>query len=321
MDENSIRKYNDLEQAILKTLAFFDIFDYPLTLVEVYKWLYAPSQSYQLFEINQALEQENLKNIVDCQNGFYFFTGRNEIINTRLKRYQIAEKKFAIALKTIYWLRQLAFIEMIAICNNVGYNNAAKASDIDFFIVVKNKRLWYSRLVITLVASLLGIRRHGQKIADRVCLSFYVADDHLNLADIALAPLDPYLTYWFATLAPVYDAGIYRQFLAANNELLKKYLPNFYPTALNSRRIVLDNAFVKFCKRLDESVLGGTLGSRLESWAKFFELKKMKKHTFGLSHKSDTKVVINDFMLKFHENDRRQDYYNLWQKKLSRLGI
>ncbi len=317
---NNLKNYNDLEKAILKTLAFFDIFDYPLTLVELAKWLYQGQKDYSLFEINKILELEGLKSEVSLKYGFYFLAGREIIVRTRLDRYQIAEEKMRIALKTVRWLRWLIFVEMVAVCNNAGYNNATRQSDIDLFIIVKRGRIWWARLMITFLVELLGLRRHGKKIANRICLSFYITDDNLNLAGIALKPIDPYLAYWFATLAPIYDFGIYDRLLGANR-WLKDYLPNFYNTALNNRRRIFDNLYIKFSKNFDKIFLGGVFGDWLEKAVRFIQLKKMKKGVSNIINPADTKVVISDSMLKFHENDKREVYYSLWREKLNNLGI
>jgi len=314
-------QFTDLERAILKTLAFFDIFDYPLTILEIYKWLYQPKENYQLSEIVQAMDSANLNDEVAGKFGFYFLSGRQSIVTTRLERYQIAEKKFRIALRTVWFLRRLAFIKMIAICNNVSYNNATKESDIDFFIIISRGRLWWSRLVITLAATSLRVRRHDKRIIDRVCLSFYMADNHLNLADIALKPIDPYLVYWLATLAPIYDnLGIYNQLLQANS-WLSEYLPNFWPVDLNARRQVKDNACINFSKNFDQLVLGGVFGDWLEKLAKLVQAKKIKRYFGPTIDEPNTNVVINSSMLKFHKTDRRLDYQLLWQRKLNSLGI
>lgn len=312
------KNFTALETAILKTLAYFDIFDYPLTLVEIHKWLYRPPSSCRLGEINQALSGENLKGLVENNNGFYFLAGRRQIISTRLDRYRLAEKKFRIALKTAWWLRWLVFLKMISICNNVGYNNATSASDIDFFIIIRQGRLYLTRLLVTLAVSALGRRRHGKKIADRVCLSFYISGRHLNLADLALKPADIYLVYWFATLAPIYDQSAYREFLAANG-WLKDYLPNFYPADLTGRRKIGDNSLVKFCRNFKEKILAGFFGDWLERLAKRLQLDKMKKNPSFAG--DDFKVVISDSRLKFHENDRRREYQAAWEGRLKGLGI
>jgi len=317
---SEFKNYSNLEKAILKVLAFFDIFDYPLTSIEIYKWLYQPEQIYKLSEIIEQLDYLNSKNIINFKNGFYFFPGRNDLINTRLNRYQYAEKKFKLALKAAKALRWMAFIKMIAVCNNAGYSNANKNSDIDFFIVVKKGRLFWSRFMITIAVQLLGLRRHKQKITNKICLSFYITDDHINLKDIALTPVDPYLIYWFATLSPIYDRESYTGFMAANS-WLDDYLPNFYQTFLSDRRQVKDNKLVKFSYSLDEKVIKGNLGRFLERFIKKLQLGKMKMNTNSLAKEPDSRVIINDTMLKFHERDRRDFYRTKWQKKLNSIGL
>ncbi|MFA6410916.1 MAG: hypothetical protein WCW26_05090 [Candidatus Buchananbacteria bacterium] len=321
---NENQKFSELQKAILETLAFFDIFNYPLTSVEIYKWLHLkPNQTQTVFSLADvifALNGDWPNQVIASQSGFYFLANRQQIVKTRLDRYQIAEKKMKIALSTIKHLRHLAFIKTIAICNTVGYNNASPSSDIDFFIIIKTGRLWWSRLIITLLVGFLGIRRHDKKIADRVCLSFYITDSHLDLADIALPSSDIYLNYWLATLAPVYDDGTYQKFLAANQKFFN-FLPNFYSAIMSSRRFVSNNWLTDFSKKTDELFFSGFFGDFLEKFAKTIELKKMKKRSFSSGGPTDTEVVINDTMLKFHENDRRQEYQSLWQKRLNDLNI
>lgn len=306
---------DNLQKAIVMTVAYFDIFDYPLTAVEIHKWLY--QQLANLSDILEILASGKLDNIISQKNGFYFLKSRENIIQTRLDRYSIAEPKFKIVLKTVWWLRWLAFVKMIAVCNNLGFSNALAESDIDFFIITKKSRLWWTRLVITLFTDLLGVRRHGGKITNRICLSFYITDNHLNLVDITLKPNDIYLTYWLATLAPIYNrSGTYQKFLEANG-WLKSYLPNFYSTILNNRQSIKDNTWIKFSKSFDELVLGRFLGDWLEKLAKVIQLKKMRKNVGSVTDQPNTNVVISDSMLKFHETDQRQEFQQLWQAKIS----
>lgn len=312
---------SSLEKSVLKTISYFDVFDHPLTLMEVYKWLYQPDQKYSLHQVSQVLNSEAFKSYISHKYGFYFLLNRDDIVRTRLNRYSIAEKKFRRALKTVKFLRFIAFIKMIAVCNNVGYNNGSKDSDIDFFIIVSKGRLWWARLVITLVTTLLGVRRHGNKIVDRVCLSFYTADNHLNLDDISLKPLDPYLIYWFATLAPIYDRdNTYHKFMSANS-WLKEYLPNFYLTNLSLRRSVSDSKLISFLRNIDKAILSTRLGDFLENVSKVVELKKIKVYFGSSPSESNTNVVMTDDMLKLHKTDRREKYKKLWEEKINHLGL
>ena len=89
---------NQLENSILKTLAFFDIFGFPLTEMEIYKWLNTdgtlmtrgwhtddPRMAHgcSLNNIRETLGQMSDK--IQTKNGFYFLSGRESIIEERLK--------------------------------------------------------------------------------------------------------------------------------------------------------------------------------------------------------------------------------------------
>lgn len=321
----SANKFNDLEQAILKTVAYFDIFDYPVTLVEIYKWLYLPKlqqeRSYTLHDISQALNSEKLKTAIDSKAGFYFLPSRQEIINQRLWRYQLANKKFKIALLVSRFLRWLPFIKMIAICNTTGYNNASEKSDIDFFIIVKNGRLWLARLLITILVTSLGIRQHGRKIANRICLSFYLTDNSLDLSAVALKPNDVHLVYWLATtFAPIYDAGIYQHFFTANN-WLKDFLPNLYEVILTDRLRIKNKRLNLFLNRLGEKLSFGYFGDFLEKIARQLQIKRINRYFGQAINQSDHNVVISKSMLKFHKTDRRFFYQEAWLNKLRELNL
>lgn len=303
----------DTHAAIVQTIAYFNLFDYPLTSLEVYKWLYQKKSKYSdvLFALQELTDDGQLVE----RDGFYCLVGREEIVAIRLSRYVLAEKKYRIALRAAQFIQLVPFITFVGVCNNVGFNNGSEKSDIDFFIVAKAGRLWLARLLVTIVVSILGIRRHKELITDRVCLSFYVADTHLDLRDIALRPLDVYLLYWLATLWPLYDrAGVYRQLLDQNAALLS-HLPNFYHNSPSPRRSIAPTAAGQGIQRMSELLLAPFVAG-LERITKQLQLRKMQHNTTSVAAEANTKVVISDVRLKFHETDRRALYYEQWQLTL-----
>ena len=310
----------DIQDAILKTLAYFDVAGYPLTQLELWRWLYLPGfTGCSLAQLVAALRGPGLSEKIDHSSGYYFLKGRQEIVERRFQRYILAKRKYAIALRSARWLPALPFIEMVAVCNTLAYSNTAAQSDIDIFIVVRRGRLWLTRLVVTLLMTMLGVRRHGRHVANRLCLSFYVADNHLDLRDIALPDQDPYLLYWLATLAPVYNRDdMYRKLLAANPQFLET-LPNFFPTQLSDRRRVRSERWLAALTVFNERLLSSRLGTWFERYARRFQLEKMNRNTQSVSRQNNSNVVINDTMLKFHEQDRRLEYRRHWEEKLEAL--
>jgi hypothetical protein len=336
---------NSLEKSILATIAYFDIFDYPLTLVEIWKWLWEISdfrfqisdfdsqssvgnrkseienREIGLVEVQKVLDSsEVLKSLVESRRGFYFLKGRGEAVELRQQRYNLAEKKFKKVLKVIRFLKFVPGIKMIAVCNDLAWSNAPEGSDIDLFVVTEKNKIWTARLWAASFLQLFGLRP-GKIIKDKICLSFFVDENHLNLENLSIKPSSPslfslpslsssslspdiYLIYWISQIAPIYDVGgVYQKFLDANT-WIKKYLPNIFASEIGERRRVASGRLI-LTKR-------SGLGERFFRW---LQLKVMPKKLKEMANR-DTQVIINDSMLKFHENDRREEFRRKWEEKL-----
>lgn len=304
---------------MLNAIIFFDLADFPLTFFEIYKWLWQPDRHYPLAEVDAALRDAQATKTLLLVDGFYCLPGRESIIATRLNRYQIAEHKFRVALRAARLLRLVPFVKMIVVCNTVGYSNARQASDVDFFIVGRRGRLWTVRLLVTVFASIVGYRRHGRSITDRVCLSFYVADDALDLSIIALQPIDPYLVYWHRTMTPLYSCQqTYEQFCQANR-WINSLLPQAQPVYTNHRRTITDTATITAVRTATEWVFSGSLGTWIERLAQWLQLAKIRYRPAAAA-RGERSVIISNSMLKFHEVDRRAMFRRQWQEKREKLG-
>src|SRR3989344_5661676 len=164
-----------MTRAILKTLAYFDIFDYPLTLVEVWKWLYLEeNRKVSLNEVEEGLKQ--LSDKVGTKEGFWFLKGRPEIIKTRLERYSIAEEKFKKLISQARILRQAPWIKLIAVCNRLAYSNTDEKGDIDLFIITAKNRLWLTRLLVVGYLKIINLRPRPDNKEDAIDTNFFLSE-------------------------------------------------------------------------------------------------------------------------------------------------
>ncbi|MDD5341654.1 MAG: hypothetical protein PHC97_04465 [Patescibacteria group bacterium] len=314
-----IKDLSFLELFVLNTLVYFDIFDYPLTLLEIDSYLYTGGMDIQpvtLDDIRKTLEEsEKLRKIIATRDGFYFLNGRDKIIQTRLERYNLAEEKFKIARRALSLIKFLPFVKLVAVCNNLAYKNARQESDIDFFVVSGKNRLYLTRLLVTAAVSLLGLRRHKSKISNRICLSFYASEENLDFSGIKITAEDVYLCFWLATLWPAYQRENSYQTFCEKNLWLKKSLPNFEPLVVGHRYRVEDRGFNKFIYRGKELILKKRLGDFFEAMAKKLQMKIMVQKKKDLAILRDNKVIISETMLKFHENDRRLSYQQEFERR------
>lgn len=241
--------------------------------------------------------------LIEQVKGYVILAGQTEWIEKRKARQFISEGLWHRAKFYTQHLRKIPFVRMVAICNSLAYNNAREDSDIDLFIVIEEGHMWLTRLIITLTLQFFGVRRYGNHIAGRFCLSFFITPKRLNMSKIALKGEDPYLAYWVKMLAPLYGRNMYEVFKQKNEAFLKEYGLEF---SEESMKHLYDNLKESRLQRVLEKVFGGFLGRGLK-WVlkKTYKRKTLrKKETLG----PEAVVVVNDDMLKFHNNDRRKEY-------------
>lgn len=299
------RQIDFAKKSIFAALAFFDIFDYPLTLEEIQKYLYKSNLKISLNKIKEIL---NKSSNISERNGLFFLKGRENICDSLLERRAYYEKFLKKIKKYCKFFKIIPFLRFVSLCNIMGAPK--KESDIDLFIVAKSNRLFIVRILVTLLFHLFGIRRHKSKISGRFCLSFYITDHRLNLSKIFIKPEDPYMYYWLRTMRLIFgDEKLYREFLLTNGVVLSDW---------NLSSLIEDNGFfLKNIRKIFEKILSGKSGDffekKLGSWQKKRAFKKQKKL------EPNNGVIISDDMLKFHDKDRRRLFLNLWKNKLLTL--
>jgi len=301
-----------LEKSILATIAYFDIFNYPLTEVEIWKWLwFENSKVSNLWEIEQTLKNsEILKSLMSNSRGFYFLKNREELVEIRERRYILAEKKVKRAKRVAGLLKFIPGIKMIAVCNSLAWTNAREESDIDFFIVTAPNKIWTARFWAAGFLQIFGLRPSKNNARDKICLSFFVDEDSLNLEPLAVGQLDVYLVYWIVQLWPLYDrGGVYQKFWQANT-WVKNFLPNVFSREMDAEKNVGNAAGLPQKHASQESFI--------EKFFRWLQMKLLPKNLKEMENR-DSRVVITDKILKFHANDRREEYKKIWEEKMAKL--
>lgn len=308
-----------LEAAILSTLAYFDVFEYPLTAVEAWKWCYVqrPEASDQrsaasLGQVFDTLDRLRREGRVGSRHGFWFLPRRDALVETRMVRSTIAEAKFERAKRLVRILRFFPFVRTICVCNSLAYGNARRESDIDFFILTAPRRTWSARFFTTAFLKLLRLRPTRGKTRDRFCLSFFVATDAPSLDVFKRDSEDPYLVFWVSQLVPMYDEAAFEAFWRTN-AWIRERLPNALAVAPTSRRKIRPAGGVKrgieFLARLVP-----------ERFLRAIQEGILPSHLRELANR-DTRVVITDSVLKFHDNDRREAYAKMFTERLTAMKV
>jgi len=318
----------ELSESILSTLIYYDILDYPLTSFEI--WKYLISRKYKVESIKQddvearhgasltteitlkdilsELESEELKNHLEEYRGFYFLKGRKDLVSQRLERNNISEIKYKKILKVVHWLRFVPFIRMIGVTGRVAMKNADRESDLDLLIVLKDGHIFTGRFLVTFFTHIIGKRRYGQKITDRICLNYYITTDSL---EINLQDLFSSGEYLF--MLPVYGFDVYRKF-QEENQWISKYRPNYYVHDVSNRKIIKDSYFSKKIRNVGEKILGSR---KIEKILKSFQVKKIKSNP--KTNLSGSMIVADNNALIFLPEPQGPGVYDRFRERMEEL--
>ncbi len=309
---------SDLEKSIIKTIAYFDVFNFPLTTLEIWKWLYKPKEKYSLQQVREILLSSTwLKNRLQLQEGFFSLQNRGNIYLLRKQNNNWAERKFQKTVRMVKIFRYLPFVRMIAVCNNLSYSNSREASDIDLFVISRKNQIWLARFFCLLILKILNLRPQEEDRRDKFCLSFFIDESYLDMRSVMLGQHDIHFVYWFAQFLPVYDPDkLYSKLLAANPWYLE-YLPNIYTNEFVNK---VEDTFVS--KLVSKLLYILSQPPYIARWlyrrSRLMQVKIIDRNLQAMVN-IDTRVIINEHMLKFHSNDRRDQYFHEWKDLVRKL--
>lgn len=299
-----IEPVNSTTLAAIKTIIWYDMFDFPLTAMELWRFGFFV-QPVSFYEVQEVLI--NLPRGMSGHGGFYFLHNRDEVVALRQKRYVYADAKIKKANKVVKLFRFIPWLKFVGLVNVYGAHNLKESGDIDLFIITAKNRLWLTRLFSVGIIKLLNLRPQPDDNRDKICLSFFISDVNLDLSRVRIAG-DLYFAY-LAHMVPLYNVEQAFEALMQANQWIVKELPNFSPDKIHAHRRV-SSVLSKRAIGLIDWLLG-----YFETLAKAFQLKILAAPLRQLMN-IDTRVMMSDDILKMHTNDRRQETNERYQKKL-----
>ncbi len=244
-----------LSQAILHTVTYSDIFDYPLTVPEVHQYLTGLKASFE--EVAQALNEGPV-----TRTGDYFtLPGREEIVSFRADREARSQKLLPGALRYGRILGTLPYIRMVALTGSLAVMNISESADFDYMLVAARGRVWTARAFALAFNRLT--RLHGHTICPNLIIS-----------ETSLAwPLhDLYSARELCQMIPITGMDVYDRLLNAN-QWAKGFLPNCGHDFSREQRATSATPL----KALIELPLRGKLGDRFENWEMDRKIARFQK--------------------------------------------
>jgi len=253
-----------IEQAALRSVAYADVFEYPLRATEVHRYLHGVSGTLAM--TTEALTSAT-GTTLSCTDGFYTLPGREDLVDLRHRRAAHAKELWPAALKYGYLIAGLPFVRMVAVTGSLAWDNVDAGADIDYLIVTEPDRLWVSRWLIAALGRVAA--REGVSL----CPNYMVSKRALGLVERNL-----YVAYELARMIPIAGLGMHRRMRQANPWALA-YLPNAVEVARPPISLVPPprpaRALVSVA-RLGEQALRSPLGTVLERVERTYRIRKRK---------------------------------------------
>lgn len=271
---------------------FYDALDYPPTPAE----------------LALASATHHASRIAHLTRGRLTLPGREALVGEHERRERLFPRKIRRARHVAKFLAGLSGVRFVGLCNTTALAHARDEGDLDFFVITRSGTIMQTRGWATLRYKLSGARPGtGASDRDAVCLSFFVDDSALDLSSLMLPGDDPYFRYWFLSLLPLYDDGVSSELWRANDAILSRH-PNARPWIMNE-----DLRVTRPWWRMPAFRSLEPLATRLHARLISPTLKQMQN--------LDTRVVVNAHVLKFHAEDGRERFREIYRETLKRYGL
>lgn len=234
-----------LERSVVETVAYSDLFDYPLTVAEIHRYLVGqPASRAAVAEAVESL----VGRFLGRHGDHVFVAGRDHVVRQRRCREQACRPLWRVARRYAHCLSRLPYVRMVAICGSLAVDNADQDGDIDVFCIAAPGRLWWVQVAAMLLRRRRAFASHG------VCPNYF-----LSLEDLRLQDHDLYAAREVVQAVPLTGSDAYERFVAAN-DWLQRYLPNAAasnPAAIANR--VPRGRFVAMVERIFSGRVGGAV--------------------------------------------------------------
>jgi hypothetical protein len=267
------------ENSILKILAYFNQFNYPLTKEEIIIFL---DQKISSIELSDALSDLKNSGVIFQAGKFYSLQDDTAMYERRIKGNIRASHLLAKANKISKILFMFPFVRGVFISGSLSKNFAGEDTDIDFFIITAANRLWIARTMMHLLKKLSFIigKQHC------LCMNYYI-----DIKALEIMEQNEFTAIEVFTLIPSCGDNTVVEFYKINN-WVNCYCPNYAVKKLSP----IMNGRNSFIKKAIEFLFNNHFGNWLDDclmkitnkrWKQKESEKKVNKNGRRMGLKTD----------------------------------
>lgn len=286
-------------QAIVRAVAYTDIFDYPLTAAEIHRYL--PEVALPEAELLELIRRVLLPGrLLGWRDDLYMLPGREYLVDIRRRRAAVAAQVWPQALLYGRKMARLPFVQMVAVTGALAFDNVESDADIDYLIVCERGRLWICRALI-----IAAVVRRAARMS-QLCPNYLMSESALNLADRSL-----YTAYELSQMRLISGVDTYGRLMEANGWIRDK-LPNAVPLGTDS--LPVDTPRLHW--RAVSALLGTPAGTWLEGWEMNRKIRRFRREA-----RDEAEAEFSADCCKGHFGAHRAKTLGAWKSRLEQLGL
>jgi hypothetical protein len=290
-----------LQEHILRTLLYYDIFNYPLKADEVLRFL--GTRHTQVDILRQELDHLVSEGQIFRFGEFYSISDNASNIERRQHGNREAERCLHLAFKKAKLISRFPFVRAVLASGSLSKGYMDEKSDLDFFIITKPGRLWIARMLLVMYKRIFLFNSHKY-----FCVNYFIDTDHLEIEEKNL-----FTATELATAIPLYGREHYLK-LHQQNAWVLNFFPNYTPRPTAD---VAPSVVGRF-KGLLEKAINVFGGNRLEehfmklTWERWM---KMYGQQYG---QQDFKVAFKtkNYASKNHPRHYQKKVVTLYTEKV-----
>ncbi len=294
---------SSLEAGIIAALVYADLFDYPLTVQEIHRYLVGYEASLAI--VQERLAQDGwLRGQLDSAPPFWFLATRDHLAGLRQERESYSRALWRLAWRYGRLMAALPFVRLVAVSGSLAVNNVTSSrDDIDFLIVAQRGRVWFVRGLCVLVVRLARLQ------GVHLCPNYVIAEHRLQLGDPSL-----FTAHELVQMVPLYGTSSYQRLLDSN-AWITEYLPNALPHLATEREVA---RVVRGGKRVLETIFRGRFGDIVERWESGRKIARLRREAM---QRGSAGTEFGPDLCKGHVDDHAAVVDQRYMERLGSLGI
>ncbi|MEZ4722596.1 MAG: nucleotidyltransferase domain-containing protein [Flavobacteriales bacterium] len=302
------------EAAVIESLAYFDVFQYPLKPSEVHQFTKTPIARQNIVPTLNYLVNLGL---IYKHGQYYSLVDDVALTTRREKGNDMAATMLKRARFFSHLISRFPFVRGVCISGSLSKGYIDELGDVDYFIITKPGRLWIARTLLIAFKKvfLLNSKKY-------FCVNYFVDTEHLEIPDKNIFTATEVMT-----LIPVYSMESHQAFVNSN-KWAESYLPNFVSDKHDEPKWIIP----RLLKPVVESLFSGFIGNGLDTFFMNMTIKRWERR-FSHFSRQDFEHALRSrkYVSKHHPqnfqkvvlnalNNKIKDFESRHQCELSRVN-